>query len=727
LTPVGRPQSDARTNPLTLSTRWVLAHKRLVAGFWILVVIAAVAAIKPAGDSLSKEFTVPGREGFETNREIASIYGSGGDVAPIVPVVTLPKGTTIDSPGVSAELDAALAKVQLALPRARIASYASTGDSAFVSRDRRTTYGLVLIPQRASLEAGQAEARLARAALEGVTVAGAPVRVTGLEALRAEAAAGGGDTSVSALAEVLVAGAGALVVLAFAFGSLTALVPLLMAAVAIPTTFLLVWPLASVTDVSIAVQYLVALVGLGIAIDYALLVVMRWREERRREGTSNEAAVENAMAHAGSAVVFSGTTAAIALLALAVLPVPFLRSIGIAGMFIPLVSVAIAITLLPVVLATLGPKLEWPRSRRQDRAGRFWTAWARAVVRHRWAAAGASTAVLAALAVVALQVQLGNPRAESLAQSGGARGGFELLERSGIGAGPVSPFDALVRAGDPDAVADNLDEVEGVQAAIAPTDWRRDDTALVTVIPTEDGNSPEGRDTLDRLRAGAPAEVAIGGKAAQGADFVAAVYGNFPLVVALLAGLTFLLLARAFRSLILPLQAVVLNLLSVAAACGVMVLVWQNGVGSEAIWGIEPTGSITVEMPAIAFAFLFGVSMDYQVFIISRMREAYDRSGSTRTAVVEGIGRTGRLVTSAALILGLAFVALSASPDTEIKILATALAAGILLDATIIRAILVPAIVSILGSRNWWLPHRPARVLRVKPSPPPPETALEEG
>ena len=721
----GRPRSDARTNPLTLSTRWILAHRRLVVGFWILVLIAAFAAIKPAGDSLSKEFTVPGREGFETNREIASTYGNGGDVAPIVPVVSLPKGTTIDSPRVAAQLRAALGKVEAALPEARTASYVSTGDPAFVSRDRRTTYALVVIPQRASLEEGQLEARRARAALDGVTVAGAPVRVTGLEALRADAASGDGDTSVSALAEVMVAGAGALIVLAFVFGSLTALVPLLMAAAAIPTTFLLVWPLASITDVSIAVQYLVALVGLGIAIDYALLVVMRWREERR-QGKSNEVAVENAMARAGSAVVFSGTTAAIALLALVLLPVPFLRSVGIAGMFIPLVSVAVAITLLPVVLATIGPRLEWPSARRPDHAGRFWTAWARTVVRHRWAAAGASLAILAALAAAAVSIQLGNPRAESLAQTGDARAGFEQLERSGIGHGPLSPFDALARRGDPDTVADTLADVDGVQAAVAPRDWRRDGTALVTVIPATDGNSPAGRDTLDRLRAAAPAEVQVGGQAAQSADFVDAVYGKFPLVVALIAGLTFLLLARAFRSLILPLQAVVLNLLSVGAACGVMVLVWQNGIGSQAIWGIESTGSITVEMPAIAFAFLFGVSMDYQVFIISRMREAYDRTGSTQTAVVEGIGRTGRLVTSAALILGLAFIALSASPGTEIKILATALAAGILVDATIVRAVLAPAAVSVLGRSNWWLPHLPARLLRVRPSPPPPETALEE-
>src|SRR5215204_5107440 len=209
-------------------------------------------------------------------------------------------------------------------------------------------------------------------------------------------------------------------------------------------------------------------------------------------------------------------------------------------------------------------------------------------------------------------------------------------------------------------------------------DWSSDvcSSDLVTVIPTGDANSSAGRATLDRVRAVTaplPGGVTIGGEAAQSADFLDAVYGNFPLMVALIAGLTFLLLARAFRSLVLPLKAVLLNLVSVAAAWGLLVLVWQHGFGSDAIWGIEATHAINVEMPIVVFAFLFGVSMDYQVFLISRMREAYDRTGSTETAVIEGVGRTGRLVTSGALILALAFVALSASPGTEVKMFATAL------------------------------------------------------
>ncbi len=699
---------------MTALTRFVLNHKRLVVGFWLIVTIAAFAAIQPSSNALSQEFSVPGREGFETNKELAELYGNGGNVAPIVPVVTLPKGKTVDSPGVTRQLDAALAKVAAALPKASTASYASTRDRTFVSADGRTTFALVYIPAKGGVDPGQVEARLAQSALEGVTVGGSAVQVTGLDALRASAGDSEGGTGV--LLGTLLAALGALLVLLFVFRSFMAIVPVMMAFVAIPTTFLLIWPLASVTDVSVIVQYLVALIGLGIAIDYALLVVVRWREERQQSSATNETAVRNAMRHAGSAVAFSGTTVAISLLALVAVPVPVLRSIGIAGLLIALVSVAVAVTLLPVLLATIGPRLDWPRNHRDARPSHAWTAWAGLVVRHRWAAAVTSTAVLAALVVAATSIQLGNPRADSLAQAGPAHAGLQKLQDSGIGTGPLSPFDALVRSGDPEAVATTLAGIKGVRGTTAPPDWRRGETSLVTVIPTEDGNSPAGRATLDRIHAATlPAGVTIGGQAAHTADFLDAVYGNFPLLIALISILTFLLLARAFRSLILPLKAVLLNLLSVAAAWGLIVLVFQKGFGSG-LWGIEATQAINVELPIVIFAFLFGISMDYQVFIISRMREAYDRTGSTETAVVEGIGRTGRLVTSAALILGLAFVAFSNSPGTEAKIFATALGGGILIDATIIRGILAPAAVAILGRWNWWLPDRAARILRVPPS-----------
>jgi RND superfamily putative drug exporter len=331
--------------------------------------------------------------------------------------------------------------------------------------------------------------------------------------------------------------------------------------------------------------------------------------------------------------------------------------------------------------------------------------------------------VLGALVVSAFSINPGKPEADALATTGGAHDGLVALEQSGIGAGSLAPIYVLVPAGDADAMTARLAQVDGVRTVVAPADaaWRRAGTALITVIPTADANSSAGREVFDHVRMAAHTggvQARVGGDAADGADFISAVYGNFPLMIAVIATVTFLLLVRAFRSLLLPLKAVLLNVLSVGGAWGILVLIWQRGYGSHLIWGISSTGAITAWVPLMVFAFLFGLSMDYEVFILARMREEYDRTGSTDEAIVQGIGRTGRLVTCAALILTLAFVSLASAPVTDLKIFATGLAAGILLDATVIRALLVPALVSLMGRWNWWLPALPARILRVSPSHP---------
>ncbi|MDP9346484.1 MAG: MMPL family transporter, partial [Actinomycetota bacterium] len=429
----------------------------------------------------------------------------------------------------------------------------------------------------------------------------------------------------------MIGGAGALLVLAFVFASLLALVPIVMAIVSIMTSFLLLLGLTELTSVSPIVEFLIALIGLGVAIDYSLLMVSRWREERAH-GHSGDEAVQRAMHIAGRAVVFSGITVAIGLLALIALPVPFLRSMGYGGVLIPLVSTLVAITLLPVVLAKLGPRLDWPHRRTDDKASRAWTRWAQAIARRRWVAAAGGMAVVLALALAATDLQMGGGDADTMAKSGDAKLGLVALEKARIGEGALLPHEILVDGPtSPQRVAAALRMVAGVHGAVAPDTpaWRR-----------------------------------------------GAVYGSFPLIIALIAITTFVLLARAFRSLLLPLKAILLNVLSIAAAWAVLVLVWQHGYGSQAIWGINATGSIASWMPLMVFAFLFGLSMDYEVFILSRMREEYDRTGSTETAVIRGIGRTGRLVTCAALILFLAFTSMASAPDTDTKIAATGLAAG---------------------------------------------------
>jgi RND superfamily putative drug exporter len=707
-------------------SRFLLGHKRAVLGAWLLVLVAGMAAAGAVSGRLSQEFAFPGEEGYEANVAILRAYGTGGPGSPLVPVVTLPAGLTVDSPGVRPALAAAFGAIA-GDPRLRVLAWpATTEDRRLVAGGGRTVFALVWQPWR-GMDAGASELAPAIAErLRAALPAGSSVRVTGIEELAAGAESQPGDTGV--LVETLVGGVGALVVLAFVFGSLLALVPLLVAAVAILAAFLAVYGLTAVTDVSFLVQYLVALIGLGVAIDYSLLLVTRWREELAA-GHDREQAVHRAMATAGRAVVTSAGTVAVGLLVLVLLPVPFLRSVGYGGLLIPLAAAAVTLTLLPVLLATVGPRLDWPASRRalaRRRGGtgsRLWTRWAGGVVRHRWLATLAALAMLVPLGVAALGLRLGDPPAHTLAKTGPAREGLALLERAGVGSGALTPIEVLLPGTDPEMAAARLAGVAGERAAVAPAGpaWRRDGTALVAVLPEAETGGAAGEATVERVRDLVAAELPgarVGGGGALAIDATRALYGAFPLMLVAVALVTFVLLTRAFRSLLLALKAIVLNLLSIGAAYGVLVLVWQEGYGSQAAWGIPATGAIAIWVPLMAFAFLYGLSMDYEVFLLSRMREEYDATGSTGTAVVQGLGRVGRLVTSAALILFLAFASLAAVPSVDVKIMATALGAGILLDATVLRALLVPALVALLGRWNWWLPAWAARPLRVPPSPP---------
>jgi RND superfamily putative drug exporter len=332
-----------------------------------------------------------------------------------------------------------------------------------------------------------------------------------------------------------------------------------------------------------------------------------------------------------------------------------------------------------------------------------------------------------ALVIPRFSLHLGEPSSKALAQGSPAQAALTRLESSGIPSGILSPVDVLTTAGRAGAVARQARQIPGVYTAFATAvSPPAAGTGLVEVLPVAEPGTAAGAATVSAVQqvlAGQPGVIGVGGQGASDADFTRAVYGSFPLMLTLIALVTLILLARAFRSLVLAVKAVIFNLASLGVAYGVMVLVWQQGHGSHALWSIPATGSITVYVPLLAFAFLFGLSMDYEVFILSRIREEYDATGSTDQAVIRGIGRTGRLVTSAALILFLAFLALSATPETAIKMLATALGAGILLDAVVIRSLLLPSLIGILGRWNWWLPAPAARILRVAPSAPVPELA----
>lgn len=729
-TTLGRSRFHGPSVPLLQLTRWVLRHRGLVVVAWLALTVAGVLAVGPAADAMTGDFgALPGRPGYETNQEILRLYGDGGAADPLVLTVTLPAGTTVDSPGIRDELEAAIGRAAGIAGGSRLVSFPGTGDRGLVSADGRTTFALLWPAAEATFPPyARAVAALTRA-LPGIRVAGAPLGLTGTGALFLTSSDGAGP---GLLAETAIAGIAALAILVFVFGSALAVVPLILAFAAILASFLVLWGVTTVTDVSFVVQYVVGLIGLGIAIDYALLVTTRWREERAA-GASNDDAVERAMTTAGSAVAFSGLTVAVSLAAMTLLPVPFLRSMGIGGLIIPVFSALAAITLLPVVLATVGPRLDrGVRGRFRRRAERpgpadergAWFTWARGVVRHPALAATLATVVLGALVVPVLGLRLGAPAPASLASSGPAREALDGLTGAGIGAGVLSPEVVLVSHADGDAavVAAKARTLLGVRAAVAPSDpaWHRGSTRLVVVLPEESAATAGGQATRDLIRATLSElpGARIGGVGAQGDDFVDAVYGNAPAVLGLILLTTLGLLIRAFRSVLLAAKAVALNVLSVAATFGLVVLAWQDGLLSVPVWGIEATGALTGWVPVMVFAFLFGISMDYEVFILARTREDYDATGSTSQAAVLGIARTGRLVTSAALILFLAFVSLAATPGTEVKIFATALGLGILLDATIVRALLVPALIVLLGRWNWWLPGGLATALRIGASVP---------
>jgi RND superfamily putative drug exporter len=525
------------------------------------------------------------------------------------------------------------------------------------------------------------------------------------------------------LLEAMVGGLGALVILLFVFGTLPAvLMPIVVAVAAILNTFTLIWGLTYITNVSIIVQFLIALVGLGVAIDYALLMIFRFRDELR-EGEDVETALVETMTHAGRSVIVSGSTVAVGLLSLIILPLPFIRSMGIGGMLIPAVSVIAAITLLPALLAVLGERINSVRvmPKRFADSGHpedgMWGRWARFVNRRPIPVAVAGIIIVAVLAGIGTQLNPNESQLKNFPGSGTAIAGRQLLADAGISPGVMKPLNVLVEnGGNPQAIASKLRVVDGIQGAAVPAGWHRGSDSIVEAFPSTDGASPGIQGIVDRTNdALKGTDGTLGGVAAVDRDFVHAVYGNFPYVLAFVLILTLILLARAFRSIVLPIKAAVLNLVSLGAAFGIVVFIFQMGHGSS-LWNITATQAITAWIPLMIFAFLFGLSMDYEVFMITRMREAYDETGSTEKAIELGLARTGKLVTSAALILMFAFLVLSSSPGFEIKEFAIGLAAGIIFDATVIRALLVPSLMRLLGSANWWMPQWTRTALLIRPS-----------
>ena len=702
---------------------FVFRRRKLLVVAWIGFAIFGAYSAQQVSKRWLEQFSIPGYPAYEANQRALKTFGTG-EQPPMIAVFTS-KGDVTREKGIAAAIAAASAKV----PGSRVGDWFSTGNRAYVSADGRTMFATIYPPGNGGFNLNY-DIDGARKALLAATPAGVTAHLTGRDPLQLAEGGGGGP---SVLTEVLIGGLGALVILLFVFGTLPAvLMPIAAAACSILTTFIFIWGLTYVTSVSIIVQYLVALIGLGVSIDYSLLMIFRFREELKRQPDTETAIVET-MTHAGRSVIVSGSTVAIGLLSLVILPIPVIRSIGIGGMLIPAVSVVSGITLVPALLSLFGTRINSARVMPKrivdatDAGTGFWWRWARYVTKRPVPIAIAGFAAVALLLVPALHLNPSDAQMKDLPGKGDAVAGRAALTSAGISLGVMEPFVVLVEhGGNPDAIASKVAAVQGIDGVVAPTGpgWRKDGSALIEAFPAHDGNARATRGTIGEVHQTLDGTSAtLGGVAPESRDFVHAVYGNFPYMLAFVILLTFLLLMRAFRSIVLPLKAVLLNLLSLGAAYGIIVFIFQQGHGSERIWGVHATNAIISWIPLMIFAFLYGLSMDYEVFMLTRMREAYDQVHDTNEAIALGLARTGKLVTSAALVLMFAFFVLSTGPSVDIKQFGIGLAAGIIFDATVIRALLVPSIMTMLGSWNWWLPEGVARVLRVPAGRRVPESA----
>jgi RND superfamily putative drug exporter len=696
-------------------TGFSLRHRWAVVFAWLLLATVGAVTAGSTVSHLTYTYSTPGQPGYEANLHITQRFGIDPAFEPTLAVLHLPADLDMQTPaGQSAAqhtFDTA-ARPGVVI----VADWANTRDPTLVSADGRTTWAVLSLAnpdQGPGVGAGDGLG----STLQAAAPPGATVTVTGFAQLLA---AGGGSSGPSVLVETVIGAVLALALLLAVYGSAIAVVPILVAVAVILATFLGILGLTYVTDVSYFLQYLVALVGLGVAVDYSLLMVVRWREEREA-GHSNDDAVREAAARAGRAVLLSGATVAVGLLSLVVLPVPFLRSIGIGGMLIPLVALAAAVTLLPVVLSAWGPALDRRRFHfRSSAHSHGWERWGRYIVRHRWIAGAAGLGIVVALALPAQSINTAEPLTTSLSATGPAATAFGELQHAGVPAAVDFPIQIITHAGPAGAeqAASIARATPGVYTVLSPDTpaYRNGGDTLLTVIPTAGGSTAAGKATVTALSArlhDVPGGAEVGGSTAGDMAFTNAVYGHFPQVLVLITSLTFLTLLRAFRSAVLAAKAVLVNVVSLGSSFGFMVLFWQQGHGSNLIYGMPATGAIRDWIPVVVFACLFGLSMDYEVFVLTRIREEYDRTGDTDEAVVAGLARTGKLVTCAALILAASFLTMSTSPNQLVKIVATALSAGILLDAVVIRTLLVPAMISLMGRWNWWMPARLARILHI--------------
>ncbi|HEX7746222.1 MAG TPA: MMPL family transporter [Micromonosporaceae bacterium] len=688
--------------------RWLV----LVAGL-VLAVVGATWGIGVFGSLTGGGFDDPASE---SSRARARIIAELGKQDVDLLILYSSDSATVDQPAFREPVTAALRQLRDRPEVARVSSWYDTPAPGLVSADRRATYAAVQL--RAANEDGKVAAF--EAVEPDLDVPGVRTEVGGtvpfLKATNEQ------TTTDITRAETLSMPV-LLVLLVLIFGGLVAAsTPLLIGGLAILGAFIAVRLLSLATDISIFAINIITLIGLGMAIDYALFVVSRFREELAT-GRGTPEAVARAMATAGRTVVVSGLTIALALASLLIFPQTFLRSLGLGGVAAVLVAMLAAVSVLPALLAVLGPRINALRiplpGRRRRRAAPAgvsggWARIARSVMRRPVLYVIGVAAVLTVLAAPFLRIELGGFDERVLPSGTEARVVSERLAAE-FPDGSVGPIDVLV-AGAPPAQARQFGavvaQVPGVSAVQAV--GSRGDSTLLSVAYRGEPTGRVAQDAVRAIRDLPPppgAEVLVGGRTAADLDLLDSLGAGLPWMALIMALATLVLLFLAFGSVVLPVKAVLMNLVSIGASFGVVVWIFQDGHFADWL-GFTPTGFIPPSNPILMLAVLFGLATDYEVFLLSRVREEWDRTGDNTGSVAAGLQYTGRIITAAALLLVVVVAGFATGGMSFIKLIGVGMIVAIIVDATLVRALLVPATMRLLGRWNWWAPGPLARVYR---------------
>ncbi|MEU0739386.1 MMPL family transporter [Streptomyces sp. NPDC006134] len=708
--------------------RWCVQRRLVTVLLWLLALAGVTAAAAATGSAYSDDYKVPGTESGRASQLLASGFpGLGGDSDTVVWHTTTGSVRAAD---VEQTMTRALERIgDLPGVTAVTGPYGAEG-AGRISADGHTAYATVAF-------AGE-EKDLPEPTARSVADIAEAAEGDGLQVELGGGAVAGTGKPGGHLAEAVGVAVAALV-LFLAFGSLAAsLLPIATALVGVGTAYAGITLLGHAMTVADFAPMLGLLIGLGVGIDYALFIVTRHRRGLKR-GLSVTEAATGAVATTGRAVVFAGATVCIALLGMLILRLDFLNGVAVAASLTVVLTVAASVTLLPALLAWIGPRALSRRERRRlaehgpqpEPPTGFAARWAAFVERRPKLLAAVALVVVTLLALPTLGLRLGTSDQGNDPQGTTTRQAYDLLA-DGFGPGVNGPLTLVTEVGGAqDRLAlDNLDTAlratEGVAAVTPVTFDAGGGTAYLTVVPDSAPQSERTSGLVDRLRtevlpraeAGTSLDVQVGGVTAGYDDFAGVIVGKLPLFVGVVVALGCLLLLLAFRSLAIPLKAAAMNVAAVAGSFGVVVAVFQWGWGSDLL-GLGSAGPIEPFLPVIMVSVLFGLSMDYQVFLVSRMYEEWLETGDNRRAVRVGLAETSRVINSAAFIMISVFLAFVLSGDRVIAMFGIALAAAVALDAFVLRTLLVPALMHLLGSANWWLPRRlDARLPRISIEPP---------